>query len=78
MRPSEDKSISQIASLRLIEELHRIEKAYDEKPKHAWVTSTIVSSDDLESDEQLVSLTALINQVGAETKNELKQCEQNR
>ena len=78
VRPTEDKSISQIASLRLIEELHRIEKAYDEKPKHAWVTSTIVSSDDLESDEQLVSLTALINQVGAETKNELKQCEQNR
>lgn len=78
VKASEDKSISQIASLRLIGELHRIEKTYDEKPEHAWVTSTIVSSDDLESNEQFVSLTTLINQVGAETKNELKQCEQNR
>lgn len=78
VKASEDKSITQIACLRLIDELHRIEKAYDEKPKHTWVTSTIVSPEDLESTENLVSLTTLINQVGAETKNELKQCEQNR
>lgn len=78
VKASEDKSITQIACLRLIDELHRIEKAYDEKPKHTWVTSTIVSPEDLESTENLVSLTTLINQVGAETKNELKQHEQSR
>ena len=78
VKASEDRSISQIASLRLIEELHMIEKAYDEKPKHAWVTSTVVSPEDLESTENLVSLATLINQVGAETKNELKQHEQSR
>lgn len=78
VKASEDRSISQIASFRLIEELHMIEKAYDEKPKHAWVTSTVVSPEDLESTENLVSLATLINQVGAETKNELKQHEQSR
>lgn len=78
VKASEDKSITQIACLQLIDELHRIEKAYDEKPKHTWVTSTIVSPEDLEPTENLVSLTTLINQVDAETKNELKQHEQSR
>lgn len=78
VKANEDKSITQIACLQLIDELHRIEKAYDEKPKHTWVTSTIVSPEDLEPTENLVSLTTLINQVGAETKNELKQHEQSR
>ena len=78
VKASEDKSITQIACLQLIGELHRIEKAYDEKPKHTWVTSTIVSPEDLEPTENLVSLTTLINQVGAETRNELKQHEQSR
>ena len=78
VKASEDKSITQIACLRLIDELHRIEKAYDEKPKHTWVISTIISPEDLEPTENLVSLPTLINQVGAETKNELKQHEQSR
>lgn len=70
-----DQPISQVASRRLVEELRRIQDAYDEQPVHAWAISTDLSAQDLAPVAESVGLKALTSQVGAETMRVLGQQE---
>lgn len=70
-----DQPISQVAGYKLVEELHRIQDAYDEWPERAWAISTDLSEQDLALVAESVSLKDLISQVDAETVHVLGQQE---
>ena len=70
-----DQPISQVARRRLVEELRRIQDAYDEQPVHAWAISTDLSTQDLAPVAESVGLKDLTSQVDAETMRVLGQQE---
>ena len=70
-----DQPISQVAGRRLVEELRRIQDAYDEQPVRAWAISTDLSTQDLASVAESVGLKDLTSQVDAETMRVLGQQE---
>ena len=70
-----DQPISQVAGRRLVEELRRIQDAYDEQPVRAWAISTDLSTQDLAPVAESVGLKDLTSQVGAETMRVLGQQE---
>ena len=71
----DDQPISQVAGRRLVEELRRIQDAYDEQPVHAWALSTDLSAQDLAPVAESVGLKDLTSQVDAETMHVLGQQE---
>ena len=70
-----DQPISQVAGRRLVEELRRIQDAYDEQPVRAWAISTDLSTQDLAPVAESVGLKDLTSQVDAETMRVLGQQE---
>ncbi|MGX5271182.1 type I-E CRISPR-associated protein Cas7/Cse4/CasC [Bifidobacterium polysaccharolyticum] len=70
-----DQPISQVAGRRLVEELRRIQDAYDEQPVRAWAISTDLSTQDLAPVAESVGLKDLTSQVDAETMQVLGQQE---
>ncbi|MBH9971102.1 type I-E CRISPR-associated protein Cas7/Cse4/CasC [Bifidobacterium sp. W8109] len=70
-----DRPISQVAGRRLVEELRRIQDAYDERPVRAWAISTDLSAQDLAPVAESVGLKDLTSQVDAETMRVLGQQE---
>ena len=70
-----DQPISQVAGRRLVEELRRIQDAYDEQPVRAWAISTDLSTQDLAPVAESVGLKDLTSQVDAETMHVLGQQE---
>ena len=70
-----DQPISQVAGRRLVEELHRIQDAYDEQPVRAWAISTDLSAQDLAPVAESVGLKDLTSKVDAETMRVLGQQE---
>ncbi|WP_445338463.1 type I-E CRISPR-associated protein Cas7/Cse4/CasC [Bifidobacterium sp. ESL0822] len=70
-----DRPISQVAGRRLVEELRRIQDAYDERPVRAWAISTDLSTQDLAPVAESVGLKDLTSQVDAETMRVLGQQE---
>lgn len=70
-----DQPISQVAGRRLVEELRRIQDAYDEQPVRAWAISTDLLTQDLAPVAESVGLKDLTSQVDAETMRVLGQQE---